>query len=111
LRDGSPEQAIPEFRDSIRLRPNEAAAYLGLATTLIGLGRNEEGIAAVDGALVAEPDHPAALSIRTFNAIVSGDELAAQQWMRRTANQPRVERKDLDQLKQAYQQQFGRMFQ
>jgi tetratricopeptide (TPR) repeat protein len=110
VRDKRPEEAIVEFRESIRLRPNEADAYLGLASACIGLGRNEEGLAAVDQALIAEPDHPGALGIRTFNAIVTRDELSARQWLRRCQNQPRVARKDLDQILQAYQQQFGRAF-
>ncbi len=107
VRDKRPEEAVREFRESIRLRPNEADAYLGLATTLIALKRNEEGIAAVDQALIAEPSHPAALSIRTFNAIVGGNEPEARRWLRQAENQPRVERRDLDQLRQAFEQQFG----
>jgi tetratricopeptide (TPR) repeat protein len=111
IRDQRPEEAIPEFRESIRLRPNEAAAYLDLATTLIKLRRNDEAIVAVDQALVAEPDHPVALNIRTFHAIVCNDELAARQWLRRCQNQPRVERGDLDRLLEAYRQQFGHAYQ
>jgi tetratricopeptide (TPR) repeat protein len=110
VRDKRPAEALDEFRTSIRLRPNEADAYLGLATTLVGLGRNDEGMVAVDQALVAEPEHPGALSIRTFNAIVSGNELAARQWLRRCQNQPRIERKNVEQLLQAYAQQFGHAF-
>lgn len=108
VRDKRPEEAIPAFRESIRLRPNEADAYLGLATALIGLGRKDEGLAAVDQALVAEPEHPGALSIRTFNAIVAKDALGAAQWIRRMENQPRVTPADLAQIRAAYSAQFGR---
>ncbi len=110
VRDKRAEEALPEFRESIRLRPNEADAYLGLATALIGLGRNAEGIAAVDQALVAEPEHPGALGIRAFDAIVSGNELAARQWLQRVKNQPRVAAADMARLNAAFQQQFGRAF-
>ncbi len=110
VRDKRAEEAIPEYRESIRLRPNEADAYLGLASALIGLGRNAEGLEAVDQALVAEPDHPTALTIRTFDAIVSGNELAARQWFQRVKNQPRVTADDLARLAGAFQQRFGRAF-
>ena len=110
VRDRAPAQAIAEFRTTIRLRPTEAEAYLGLATTLFQLGRQEEGLAEVDRALVAEPEHPAALSLRTFHAISSRDQAAADRWLRRLLNQPRAEARDREQFLQAYRQQFGRDF-
>ncbi len=107
VRDKRAEDAIPEFRESIRLRPNEADAYLGLATALIGLGRSEEGLAAVDQALVAEPEHPGALGIRAFSAIVAKDELASRRWIQRLQNQPRTSRDDLTRIIGAFRDQFG----
>lgn len=106
-RDGRSEESIAEFRESIRLRPNEADAYLGLAKLLINLKREEEALTAVDQALVAEPDNPLALSIHAFAAIVAGDEAAARRWTHRAENQPRVERVDLDRMRAAYRTKFG----
>ena len=110
LRDKRPAEAIPEFEASIRLRPNEAPAYLGLASALISLGRREEGLAAVDGALVAEPGHPLAIGIRAFDAIETGDELGARRWLQRAQEQPRFDRQQLNQLMATYRERFGRAF-
>ena len=110
VRDRNPEQAIAEFRTTIRLRPTEAEGYLGLATTLFQLGRQEEGLAEVDRALVAEPEHPAALSLRTFHALSNGNQPEAERWLRRLLRQPRSEARDREQFLQAYRQQFGRNF-
>ncbi len=110
VRDKHHAEAVPEFEASIRLRPNEAPAYLGLASALITLGRREEGLAAVDGALVAEPGHPLAIGIRAFNAIDTGDELGARQWLQRAKEQPRFDRQQMTQLLSTYQERFGRAF-
>ncbi len=109
-REKRPEEALAEFRLSARLRPNEADAFLAIATTLITLGRKAEGLEAVDQALVAEPEHPIALGIRTFDAIDSGSEASARTWLRRVANQPRVEDRDRERLLAAYRERFGRAF-
>lgn len=106
-RDGRAEEAIGEFRESIRLRPNEADAYLGLAKLLIILKREQEALVAVDQALVAEPDHPLALSIHAFAAIVAADEAAARHWIHRAENQPRIDRADLERMRAGYRTQFG----
>lgn len=110
IRDKRHAEAIPEFEASIRLRPNEAPAYLGLASALISLGRREEGLAAVDGALVAEPGHPLAIGIRAFDAIETGNELAARQWLQRAKEQPRFDRQQMSQLLATYRERFGRAF-
>lgn len=105
---GRSSEAIMEYRTSIRLRPNEPDAYLELATLLIRLGRNDEGVAEVRRALDAEPGHPMALSILAFNAIMSGDEPAAQRQLAEVRTQPRVPREQLQRLVNAYREKFGR---
>ncbi len=110
MREHKVEEAIEQYRIAIRLRPNEADAYLGLATTLITLGRKEEGLEQVDQALVAEPEHPIALSIRAFDAILDGNELMARRWMQRVVDQPRSTDSDKQRLASAYRQQFGHDF-
>ncbi len=104
------EEAIPLLRESIRIRPNEADAYLFLTTILVRLGRTAEAIEWVEGALRAEPDHPGALSIRAFHAVVNEDEASARQWIRRMENQPRLRRSEIDQILGAYRERFGRDF-
>lgn len=107
VREQRLEESIPLFQESIRLRPNEADAYLLLATVLVRLGRTDQAMEYVDGALRAEPDHPGALNIRTFHAIVNEDEATARDWIRRLENQPRVRRQEIDRMHAAYRERFG----
>ena len=44
MKAGRFAESIVEYQTSIRLRPNEAEAYLDLATLLIRQGRNAEGV-------------------------------------------------------------------
>jgi predicted Zn-dependent protease len=111
LRDfGQPAEAIEAFRASIRLRPNEADAYLELATVLFRLERVPEGLVELERALAAEPNHPMALALLAFHAISNRNEIAAQKWLTAVTQQPRVPREQLDALLAGYREQFGRSF-
>jgi len=104
------EEAVEEFRISIRLRPNEADAYVDFASVCFNLDRVTEGVDALQTALRVEPEHPGALSILAFHAIQTGDETAARQWMKRVQNQPRVAHGLRERLLAAYREQFGHPF-
>lgn len=108
LRDaGRTGEAIIEFENSIRLRPNEAGGYLELANYYFKLGRETEAIREFRRALEAEPGNPVALGVLAYVAITSGDETEAQRWMAQVRDQPRVPRQQVDALIAAYQKQFG----
>lgn len=104
---GSNNEAIAEFRESIRLRPNEADAYIELANLLINLDRVDEAVHLLEQSLAAEPGNPMAISILAFHAITTGDESSALRWMAKVHAQPRVGREQIDQLRAAFEQQFG----
>lgn len=104
---GRTGEAIAEYRESIRLRPNEAEAGVELGMFYFSLGRNEEAISEVTRALQAEPGYPAAMYILAVNAIVSGTEAEAKEWYARVRAQPRVEAAQVNRLIAAYQQRFG----
>ena len=109
LRDlGRNGEAIAEYQASIRLRPNEPEAFIELGTLYIKQGRDAEGIAQMRAALVAEPGNPLALSVLTMNAITVGNEAEATRWFAVLRHQPRVPREQAAQLRDAYQQKFGR---
>lgn len=105
---GDNSGAIEEFETSIRLRPNEADAYIELATLFFDSNRVPDGVAQLEKALVAEPDHPTVLSTMAYNAIISGNEPEARKWMERAAGQPRVGSDRLRALRAAYRDRFGR---
>ncbi|MFA5057001.1 MAG: tetratricopeptide repeat protein [Opitutaceae bacterium] len=101
-------ESIQEFQETIRLRPDEADAFVELAKVYFQLGRIDEGVAELHLALKAEPEHPGVLPILALHAIRVGDEAAAREWLRHIRNQPRVTPEAREALRQAYQQQFGR---
>jgi tetratricopeptide (TPR) repeat protein len=107
-RAGLSAEAIASFRESIRLRPNEADAYIELANYLITLGRTDEGIPLLQQAVEAEPGNPMALSFLTFHAITTGDERSARRWFAQVREQPRVPPEQVEKLRAAYREQFGR---
>lgn len=107
-RAGRKQEAIAAFETSIRLRSNEADAYLELAAVLFELNRAPEGVERLLQALDAEPDHPTALSFLAFHAITAGDESAARQWLARVRNQPRVPQNQVERLLTAFREKFGR---
>jgi predicted Zn-dependent protease len=111
LRDaGRTNDAIEAYRASIRFRPNEADAYLELATTLFRLERVPEGRVELEQALAAESNHPMALALLALHAIGERNEPAARKWMTAVRDQPRVPREQAAQLLSAFREQFGREF-
>ena len=104
---GRTDEAIQQFRESIRLRPTDVEPYIELGMALFRDNRTEEALKQFNQALVAEPENPMVLSTLTFYAISTGNEAAARQWMQRARNQPRVLPDDLERLSAAFRQAFG----
>jgi tetratricopeptide (TPR) repeat protein len=104
---GVNDEAIAEFRESIRLRPNEADAYIELANFLINLGQVDEAVRLLEQSLEAEPGNPMAISTLAYHAITTGDESSALRWLDKVRNQPRVPREQSERLRAAFEQQFG----
>lgn len=108
VKAGRTGEAVVAFQTSIRLRPNEPDAYIELGKLFIKQGREAEGVAEIQRALVAEPGNPVALGVLTFYAIATGNEAEATRWFAALRNQPRVPREQAEQLRAAFQKQFGR---
>jgi predicted Zn-dependent protease len=106
---GRPAEALVAYQAAIRYRPNEADAFLELATTLFRLERVPEGLKWLEAGLAAEPEHPPTLALLAYHAIGSGDEASARTWMQRVRRQPRVPAEQVDRLRQAFHAQFGRV--
>ncbi|MDQ8197316.1 tetratricopeptide repeat protein [Pelagicoccus enzymogenes] len=101
------DEALPYFKRSIELRPHEAVGYIELAQAYISQDRLEEGMAQMSEALAREPNHPVVLSTMVFDAILRSDRQAADQWFAQVRNQARIRPKEIAQLEQMYQKQFG----
>lgn len=107
--DGQLPAAAGELRESKRLRPSEAHAYVELALVYFKLGEVSAGIAEMKGALAAQPDHPVALVVVARDAIHHGDRAAAREWIRRMRAQSRVVAEDLKMVIAEFQQTFGEL--
>jgi len=105
---GRLDDAIHQFRESIRLRPTEADPYIELGIALFTAERNEEGLKEFAHALEAEPENPMVLCAMAFHEISAKNETAARQWMQRVRNQPRVLTDDIQRLTTSYKETFGR---
>lgn len=99
--------AIADYRASIRYRPNEPDPYIELAFILLKQGRSPDAISLLETALVYDPANPTALTTLAFHAIESGNRPNADAWLTKIADQPRVERNQVSQLREAYRNKFG----
>jgi tetratricopeptide (TPR) repeat protein len=100
-------EAIQEFKETIRLRPQEADGYVELASADFQLNRIEEGVAELKKSLQVEPENPTALSTLALIAIKTGDQTGAREWMRHVRRQPRILPNNREALEKAFQDQFG----
>ena len=108
-RAGQVGAAIGELRNAQRLKSDEARPFVELALLFFQQDRIEEGLAELRGALVAEPDHPLAMSILARHSIETGDAAQARHWIGRLRRQHRFTREDLAALTAVYQQAFGQV--
>jgi len=99
--------AVDEYRASFQLRPEEAGPLIEIAKVLLRQERIDEGIAELRRALEVEPEYPTALTTLALFAISTGDEAAAEQWLRRVDLQVRISREDLARLRIQFNQRFG----
>lgn len=106
---GEIAQAEEEYREVIRLRPEEADPYVDLARLYFSSNRITDGRRELERAIAAEPQHPVALTTLAFHAIATGDENEATRWMQEVRNQPRIETAQRRALTQAFRQRFGKL--
>ncbi len=100
-------EAIGEFQESIRLRPNEADAYLDSASSTSRPTAPPRAWQKSAAPLAAEPGNPTALGILAFNAIGTGSEAEARSWLARARQQPRIDGDQLNRLASRFLQRFG----
>jgi tetratricopeptide (TPR) repeat protein len=99
--------AVPHFESSIRLRPEEAQAYVELAQVYFRLERLDAALATLQRAQQAEPENPDVLTWLGFYSIAAGDREAARGWVRRAQAQVRIQPENLNLLVRAFRERFG----
>lgn len=105
---GQIDPAIYEYRTVLRLRPEEAEAYVELAGLLFSREKIQEGIDLLLEAQRVEPDNPSVLGVLARSAIMLGDEPGARRWMQRVRQQPRVSSSTRGALEELFRERFGR---
>lgn len=102
------EQALGDFEESRRLRPEESSAYIEIAQMHFRLDRLEAGVAELRRAHAVEPNHPIAVVLLARYAINTGDERGALDWIQRARAQPKVTAQDLARVIAEFRETFGR---
>jgi tetratricopeptide (TPR) repeat protein len=105
---GQLDEALAEFQETRRLRPEESNAYVEVAKVHFRRNRLEDGIAELREALKVDPEQPIALILLGRYAVSTNDEAGAKAWIRRARLQNKITADDLANLVGEYQQKFGR---
>jgi len=100
------QRAIGLLNKSIRLRPNEALAYVSLARIHFARKNVERGIQSMRDALHAEPGHPLALTTLAMHAIENGNKETARKYLAKIRLQPKVDPEDAASLYASFQKRF-----
>lgn len=100
-------EALVEFEESKRLRPNEPDALLQIGISYLYLGDTVKGLTAMQEVLRVQPDHPTALLALCRGAVDNGNEAVALQWLARLRQQVRLRPEDWTEISDYFQQHFG----
>ncbi len=101
------EEALNEFEEARRLRPEEPMPLIQIARVHLHRGDVEDGIVAMRAVLEAVPEHPLALSTLTLHAIQTGNQTEARDLLARARRHARMPEQDLNDLTRNFQEQFG----
>lgn len=106
MKSGERKQAMAYLKKSIELNPNEAPAYIQLASNYFGLDRIEEGREALETALRVEPGNRLAMLTLCYYYISKKDRDNAQKWLDAIEIHPRIGGADKLELKLKFQEVF-----
>lgn len=100
------KQAIPILEKSIELNPNEAMAYIDLASALFALNRMEDGLKSLEKALEVEPGNSTGMATMCLYGIVQHDRKMADYWLNEIEKHPRIDISTRRDLKNRYDEAF-----
>ena len=104
---GQLEAAIADYRETFRLRTEEAIPLVEMAGLYFQLGRYDEAVVELHHALEVEPEHPLVLTTLAMYAIGTSREVEARSWLKHATEQPRVDRSQIATLKAKFAEHFG----
>ncbi len=105
---GRLEEAIPILKRSIKLRPQEADAYLALARIYFRQSKLDLARDITQSALEAEAGNPMALSFMVVLGINQGNAEEAETWLKKMELQPRCTPEMRENLAGFFEQAFSR---
>ena len=94
------------FMSAAEERFDSAQPLVEAATNFFSMGQVIQGMEILEQALLAEPDHPLALSTLAFAAIGTKQKSLALELLEKIETQPRVPADDLRQLRGKFQETF-----
>ncbi len=103
---GDRRQAIGYLKRSVELNPNEAAAYIQLASNYFAMDRMQEGRENLEKALEVEPGNRLALVSLCYYFINCRDQENARKWLDAVESHPRIGAAERLELKLKYQEVF-----
>ncbi len=105
---GKFDEAVAEFEESLRLRPEEARPCVEIAMIRLRQRRLDDARAALGRAQFIEPNYPVTLLMLAQCDILLGHEDDARNWIGRLRSQGLIPPAELAKLVTAYQSRFGR---
>jgi tetratricopeptide (TPR) repeat protein len=105
---GRMDEAIPILKRSIKLRPQEAEAYLALARIYIRQSKLDMAKDITMEAMKAEAGNPTALSFMVILSINQKNESEAEAWLQKVERQPRCTPEMRRNLAGFFEQAFSR---
>ena len=106
MKEGSRKQATGYLERSIKLNPNEAAAYIQLASNYFALNQQAKAKDSLVKALDVEPGNALAMLTLCYFYINSGDQVNAKKWLDTIEAHPRIGASDRLDMKLKYQEAF-----
>lgn len=103
---GDRKQARNYLQRSIDLNPNEAAAYIQMASNLFAMERMDQAREYLERALQVEPGNRLAMITLCFYFIQSGNREDAEEWLEQISNHPRIGASEKLNLKLKFQERF-----
>ncbi|HXI02826.1 MAG TPA: tetratricopeptide repeat protein, partial [Candidatus Saccharimonadales bacterium] len=74
LAQGSPTEALGDFREAVRAEPDHFLSLKEMGTTLLGLGRNDEAVKVLREAIQVKPDDLKSLTNLGRALVIAGKE-------------------------------------
>lgn len=106
---GRSSEALVALDEARKLQPDKADAYHEMASIYFRLGRDADGVAALEAVFAHAPDHVDTTLALAQRAVETGDEAMAVRWLGRVQARGSATMGRAETLVREFQRRFGRM--